>query len=485
MQRWFAVRACFENIPAGLAAGRGVWLRCSSVTDFLANMRPCRASPSSPPRSQSLPDLFSKHALRILAALLIFLTGCSSTRRPVDKPHDAEDAVNEASAPMENEHITESPTLAPPPGTAASPVNPTAIRPAAGGWVPLKRWSAENNIGPVQQISAGPVPAFALRAPTGLLIVRENDLVAYWNSMQFHLGFPPQLIDNQLVVYSLDLAKNIQPLLRPLALPPNSNRIIVIDPGHGGSNLGTRSVFNGAREKEYTLDWARRLAPILTTNGWRVFLTRTSDVDLSLTDRVMFAEARHASLFVSLHFNAMPSEDDEEAGVETYCVTPAGMPSTLKRDFEDDASLVFPNNRFDPENLQYAMQVQHSLLKITGARDHGVRRARFMTVLRGQNRPAILVEGGYLSNPREAKHIAEPAYRQKLAEAVAAALVEKPPARTPATASETKTSARSVAKSNFRNGGANLPVCHDSRQGIATISEITFGKYSKNNAPAH
>lgn len=346
---------------------------------------------------------------------------------------------------MENEHITESPTLAPPPGTATSPADPTAIRPVGGGWVSLKRWSAENNIGPVQQISAGSVPTFALKAATGLLIVRENDLVAYWNSMQFHLGFPPQLFDNQPFVYSLDLAKNIQPLLRPLILPPNSSRIIVIDPGHGGSNLGTRSTFNGAHEKEYTLDWAKRLAPILATNGWKVFLTRTSDVDLSLTDRVAFADARNASLFISLHFNATPPPDDEESGIETYCVTPAGMPSTLKRDFEDDASLVFPNNRFDPENLQYAMQVQHSLLKMSGAHDHGVRRARFMTVLRGQNRPAILIEGGYLSNMREAKRIAEPAYRQKLAEAVAAALVEKSPAHTPAPASVTKTSANNSA----------------------------------------
>lgn len=365
--------------------------------------------------------------LRILAVLLIILTGCSSTRRPIDTPHDAEDVFNEANAPMESEHVMESPTLAPPPGTAAAP--PAASH-FTGGWIPLKRWSSDNNLGPVQRISAGPVPTFALKATNGLLILRENDLVAYWNSMEFHLGFPPQLIDNQPFVHSLDLTKNIQPLLHTFVLPPNGNRVIVIDPGHGGSNLGTRSVFDGSREKEYTLDWAKRLAPILATNGWKVFLTRTSDIDLSLTDRVMFAEARNADLFISLHFNATASADEGgQAGIETYCVTPAGMPSTLKRDFEDDSSLIFPNNRFDLQNLQYAMRVQHSLLKIIGTRDHGVRRARFMTVLRGQNRPAVLVEGGYLSNPREARRIADPSYRQKLAEAVAEALIEKP--RTP------------------------------------------------------
>src|SRR5262249_35274224 len=129
--------------------------------------------------------------------------------------------------------------------------------------------------------------------------------------------------------------------------------------------------------------------------------------------------------FVSLHFNAAPSATDPaESGIETYCVTPTGMPSTLTRDYEDDATLSFPNNRFDEENLQYAFQVQRTLLKATGAHDQRVRRGRFMTVLRGQSRPAILVEGGYLSNLREAKHIEEPAYRQRLAEAVAKALCE-------------------------------------------------------------
>jgi N-acetylmuramoyl-L-alanine amidase len=76
------------------------------------------------------------------------------------------------------------------------------------------------------------------------------------------------------------------------------------------------------------------------------------------------------------------------------------------------------------------MQVQRSILKV-GARDRGVCRARFMKVLRLQNRPAILVEGGFLSNPREARHIQDPAYRQKLAEAVAAALIEKPAPHAP------------------------------------------------------
>ncbi len=368
--------------------------------------------------------------LTILAGLLIVLTGCTTTTRPEGKAQGVEESPGEVKAPVEIEHITESPTLAPPPTALPQPPHVAATNHFATTWIPLARWSAENKMGPVQRISNGPVPTFALKAPNGLLIFRANDLVTYWNSLEIHLGFAPQMIANQPFVHSLDLAKNIEPLLHPLSLPPRTNRVIVIDPGHGGSNLGTRSVYNGAYEKEYTLDWAKRLAPLLATNGWTVFLTRTANVDLSLTDRVAFAEARKADLFVSLHFNAAPSPTDhEESGIETFCVTPTGMFSTLKRDYEDDPAAVFPNNRFDVENLQYAVRVQRAVLKMSGARDHGVRRARFMTVLRGQNRPAILVEAGYLSNPREAKRVADPSYRQKLAEAVASALVENPEPR--------------------------------------------------------
>ena len=105
-------------------------------------------------------------------------------------------------------------------------------------------------------------------------------------------------------------------------------------------------------------------------------------------------------------------------------MTPRGMLSSLTRGYEDDPSRVFPNNSFDGQNLQYAVRLHRALLAVNGSQDRGVSRARFMTVLRDQNRPAVLIEGGYLSNPREAEHIADPAYRQKLAEAVARALYD-------------------------------------------------------------
>ena len=213
--------------------------------------------------------------------------------------------------------------------------------------------------------------------------------------------------------------------MRQFELPARTNLVIVLDPGHGGKNAGTESVLGSANEKEFTLDWAKRLGRILSTNGFQVFLTRTGDTDVSLSNRVAFAEEHHADLFLSLHFNsAAPSV--EQAGLETYCLTPVGMPSTLKRGYEDDTALEFPNNAFDEQNLELALKVHRSLVNNAGIADRGIRRARFLGVLRGQNRPAILLEGGYHSNPREAKRIADPAHRQKLAQAVADALIPKP-----------------------------------------------------------
>jgi len=366
-----------------------------------------------------------KLSILLAVAVVLALAGCSTSHVKTtyaDQPMiPSKEPVKE---PVETEHITEGPALAPPPGSAPEAFHVPTNR-LVNGWIPLRKWSEDHNAGAVQRISSGTVPTFALKSPSGLLIIRAYDQVAYWNGMELHLGFAPQVVNGQPLLHSLDFTKNIEPLMRPLTLPDRTNRLIVIDPGHGGSNLGTKSVVDGSYEKEFSLDWARRLAAILETNGWKVLLTRTSDVDVSLTNRVTFADLNKASLFLSLHFNAAPSPTDhEEAGIETFCVTPTGMPSTLKRDWEDDATLVFPNNRFDADNLRYAMQTQRSLLKISGAKDHGVRRARFMTVLRGQNCPAVLVEGGYLSNPREARRIADPSYRQKLAEAVAKALIE-------------------------------------------------------------
>ena len=99
------------------------------------------------------------------------------------------------------------------------------------------------------------------------------------------------------------------------------------------------------------------------------------------------------------------------------------MPSTLTRGYQDLWTDHYPNNNFDIGNLELAVRLQSSLLRVTGEEDRGIRRARFMGVLRGQQCPAVLIEGGFLSNPSEAKKIETPQFQQKLAEGVAEALL--------------------------------------------------------------
>jgi N-acetylmuramoyl-L-alanine amidase len=240
--------------------------------------------------------------------------------------------------------------------------------------------------------------------------------------VEVRLGYAPQSINDQPFVHALDIHKTIGPLLSgsPLGFS-GQGRTIVLDAGHGGEDPGTKSAIGPEREKDLTLDWARRLRALLVAQGWIVYLTRSNDTDLALSNRVAVADRHNADLFLSLHFNSAGT-NRSEFGLETYCLTPLGMPSATSREFGDDLSSRYPNNAFDEQNLRLACQVHRALVGLGGAHDRGVRRARYLGVLRGQQRPAILVEGGYLSNPHEARLITDSAYRQKLAAAVAAAL---------------------------------------------------------------
>ncbi len=356
------------------------------------------------------------------AAML--LAGCASTPPAPEEAISSPPVMSDEASSLNwaNTNGTKTfPGLRPArPGAWIARTNPPPMAPVTT-WTSLNRWAADHKLAPLHQVSGTPVAAYAVGSANGTLVLDIGSREATWNGTEINLGFAPQFIDDEIFVYGLDLQKNLEPLLlgRPLTF---GNRVIVIDPGHGGLNVGTHSVLDGRYEKEFTLDWALRLAPLLETNGWKVFLTRTSDVTVSNADRVVFADAHHADVFISLHFNSTSDRDTKTGGLETYCITPTGLPSTLTRGFADPWSERLPNNAFDAQNLQLAVRVHGTLWRAAGIEDRGVRHARFETVLRGQNCPAILIEGGYLSNPHEAKLIESQTYRQKLAEVVAAAL---------------------------------------------------------------
>ena len=292
-------------------------------------------------------------------------------------------------------------------------------------WLPLESWARFNGMSKPTQLSAGTAAVYQLQGTNGAVVIKIGSHSANVAGLEAGLGFAPRIIRGFPYIHSLDARKTLQVLLGsflPLS-SSNQGRTVVIDPGHGGRDSGTHSVVTREHEKQYTLDWARRLQRRLEGSGWKVVLTRTNDLDLPLAERIAIADRCNADLFVSLHLNSAISNRDQ-AGAETYCLTPTGMPSNILRSDEDNPREMHPNNQFDEQNVQLAARLQRCFIQATSAADRGVRRARFMAVLKGQHRPAVLIEGGYLSNPAEARKIADPEYRQAMAEGVARGLME-------------------------------------------------------------
>ena len=147
-------------------------------------------------------------------------------------------------------------------------------------------------------------------------------------------------------------------------------------------------------------------------------MTRSTDVFIPLEERAAFANRFRDGMFVCIHFNA---GSDFGTGIETYTLAPRFVPST--GDDSPSASCMIPcaGNVDDPENMALATAMHAALLSRLPMVDRGIKRARFC-VLRLTTIPAVLIEGGFVSNLQEASRIATPAYRQAEAEAIALAI---------------------------------------------------------------
>jgi N-acetylmuramoyl-L-alanine amidase len=222
-----------------------------------------------------------------------------------------------------------------------------------------------------------------------------NSREAIVNGVRNWLCFPVIAQDDKFLVSRIDLAKTIEPQLRPQMIQSKARlQTVVLDAGHGGFDKGARSSFG--TEKDYALDVARQLRPLLQAKGFKVVLTRES-------------------IFVSIHFNATSNRD--ATGFEIFSLTPRGAPSTA----DDALALSFLNmqagSAVDAQSFELSAAVYHSMLGHIPEFDRGIKRARF-AVLRLSKIPAILVEGGFLSETNDSKSVANPAWRSKLAEAI-------------------------------------------------------------------
>ncbi len=211
-------------------------------------------------------------------------------------------------------------------------------------------------------------------------------------------------------------------------------RNVVLDPGHGGSNAGASG--SGLREKQVTFALATQVAERLRAKGIGVQLTRTGDVTRTLRQRVAFAVAQSADLFVSIHANASPTRT--QRGYETFVLTTRGV-DVDGRALRSD--LVAPRPGVDPEiglllddvergavqweAADLAARIQRAIRDRRGALgDRGVRQDSHHVLL-GANMPAVLVEVGFVDHPVEGKELAQPAVQTQLADAIAAAIEDQ------------------------------------------------------------
>jgi len=282
-------------------------------------------------------------------------------------------------------------------------------------YVPLADWSRANGL---QTFWLRRGEEIAATNRTTRLVFDKDSNTAEFNGVRVALSFPVAVDKGAPSIAQFDLDNTIRPLLYPSRyLTPGRINTICLDPGHGGKDTGNRvSGFFWHNEKTYTLLLTQELRDQLRHAGFNVTLTRTKDTYVDLPVRPAIANRAGADLFVSLHFNAAQTGKNEVAGPETYCITPVGAASSNAQGEGADHS-VTAANRVEKKSLLFAYQIQRALVQNLGVDDRSVRRARF-AVLRDAQMPAILIEGGYMTNPTESKKIYDAGYRKQMAAAI-------------------------------------------------------------------
>jgi N-acetylmuramoyl-L-alanine amidase len=215
------------------------------------------------------------------------------------------------------------------------------------------------------------------------------------------------------------------------ASAPRSQRVVVIDPGHGGAMVGTQGPA-GALEKDVTLAIARKLKAAVGNLGFQAFLTRDKDEDIALDQRIAIANNYKADLFISIHANG--SRAAGAKGSEVYFLAYEASDSEARRLATAEGAFI-PNVPAQPgsdlalilwdmaqaEHLEassaLASRIHESLAEATSSGARGVKQAPFR-VLVGATMPAVLVEVGFLSNPDEEKLLTSDAYQTRVAGAI-------------------------------------------------------------------
>ncbi|MEN9215879.1 MAG: N-acetylmuramoyl-L-alanine amidase [Gloeomargarita sp. HHBFW_bins_162] len=178
-----------------------------------------------------------------------------------------------------------------------------------------------------------------------------------------------------------------------LPRPIPGRPVVVIDPGHGGPDPGAIGI-GGIREKDIVMDISQQVVALLEQQGVQVVITRTADVDLGLEPRVALARRVNASIFVSIHANAISMSRPDVNGIETYY--------------------------FHPASFALAQELHRSMLRASGLNDRGVRQARFYVIRNTPpDMPAVLLETGFVTGAQDARFLGSAEGRRAMAQGIA------------------------------------------------------------------
>jgi len=219
--------------------------------------------------------------------------------------------------------------------------------------------------------------------------------------------------------------------------PDRSADLVVIDAGHGGHDSGAYS--GGKKEKDIVLQITKKLYKELRSEGYRVYLTRNTDKFLKLNQRTRIADHKDAKVFISIHANAIANKSRYNVveGVETYFLQKTRDARSQRIASRENASVLQGTDKLSRDVIvdsvlagpkvihshKLAIDVQNGMMKSLNSKYKGVKNGGAKPgpfyILVGASRPSILVEVGYLTNPKERARLVTSAYQDKIAEGIA------------------------------------------------------------------
>lgn len=288
---------------------------------------------------------------------------------------------------------------------------PRSIQYKSSAWVPLNNIASYYGM-KSSQPTENPV---RLRNRWHTLEFETDSRHCRVNGTLLWLNHPVRKTGGRWSLKEPDFSKTVDPAIRPYAfLKRAGNRIVVLDPGHGGRDKGAVSP-RRIYEKLLTKNIANRVREQLQKKGITVYLTRETDTFLPLSDRTKIAAKHNADIFVSLHAD---SADASAEGAGTFVLSLPGEYSTHGYGRGTPSNSRHPGNRYDPANQALGARIQEHLVESTGQKDRGVKRARFK-VLREAPCPAALVEMAFITNPKEERFVLSEKGQDQIARGIA------------------------------------------------------------------